>query len=278
MIDLLVFTDLDGTLLDHHDYSCEEALPAIERLASAGSPLIFNSSKTAAEIKPLRKALDNRHPYIIENGSAVWLAKGYFKSLGAPCTATAEDDEVHAFGPNYQKLITKLHELRSRAGYRFKGFYDMSNQDVANLTGLSLSDAALAKKRAASEPLLWQDTEESLSDFRCRLLDLNLYITKGGRFHHVMGPTDKAQAMQWLTDQYRSTWPERQWTTVALGDGPNDQAMLEAADIAVPIPPAVGVALKLKRTEGVIYTEASGPRGWQIAIDSILDDMTNKGV
>jgi predicted mannosyl-3-phosphoglycerate phosphatase (HAD superfamily) len=64
MTNFLVFTDLDGTLLDHHSYSCEEAMPAVRALAEAGFPLIFNSSKTAAEIKkrlPFQGLLPKNH-------------------------------------------------------------------------------------------------------------------------------------------------------------------------------------------------------------------------
>ena len=51
MSDMLVFTDLDGTLLDHHDYSYDAALPTLRRLKKANIPLIFNTSKTAAEVE-----------------------------------------------------------------------------------------------------------------------------------------------------------------------------------------------------------------------------------
>ena len=45
----LVFTDLDGTLLDE-SYSWDLAQPAIDLLRSASIPIILNSSKTVAEM------------------------------------------------------------------------------------------------------------------------------------------------------------------------------------------------------------------------------------
>ncbi len=42
----LVFTDLDGTLLNHDDYSWEAARPALEELQRQSIPLILVSSKT----------------------------------------------------------------------------------------------------------------------------------------------------------------------------------------------------------------------------------------
>lgn len=276
MTNFLVFTDLDGTLLDHHSYSYEEAMPAVRALVEAGSPLIFNSSKTAAEIKQLRYEMGNVHPFIVENGSAVCIPTGYFNAKLSPGLCIEETYEIHSFGPGYQPLLTQLHALRSKRGYHFRGFADLNSEDVAQLTGLGIEAAAMARQRAASEPLLWDDSEEALENFQKDLQLLQLGLTRGGRFYHVMGLTDKAQALQLLTERYRRTWPDRQWTTVALGDGPNDVAMLEAADIAVIIPPATGEPIKLNRSDNVICPDVAGPRGWQIAIRRIMNNTTQK--
>lgn len=50
---LLIFTDLDGSRLDHTDYSYEGALPALDRIARVGWPLVFVTSKTRVEVEPL---------------------------------------------------------------------------------------------------------------------------------------------------------------------------------------------------------------------------------
>lgn len=277
MADLIVFTDLDGTLLDHHDYSYAAARPALQRLDHEGCPLIFNTSKTAAEVRLLRDELQNRHPFIVENGSAVYLPAAYFTvpdQLGA-AGATAYD--VHTFGPGYEELLGHLHTLRADTGYGFTGFDDLNDEKVAQLTGLSRGSAHRARQRAASEPLIWNDTEEALARFRADLAKLKLSVTKGGRFYHVMGQTDKARAMIWLVSQFHRNRPDRQWTTVALGDGPNDRSMLEVADIAVIMPPAEGPPLKLTRTHNVVRPDQPGPHGWQNAIDHIFKHMTKQG-
>ena len=53
----VVFTDLDGTLLGHHDYSVDGALPGLERCAALGVPVIPTTSKTAAETEALEDSL-----------------------------------------------------------------------------------------------------------------------------------------------------------------------------------------------------------------------------
>ena len=83
---LLVFTDLDGTLLDHESYSFEPALPALAVLKEKNIPLVLCTSKTRAEIELFRIQLKNIHPFISENGGAIFVPKGnYFpQSLTLP--------------------------------------------------------------------------------------------------------------------------------------------------------------------------------------------------
>ena len=69
---LLVVTDLDGSLLDHHDYNWDAASEWLARLKQHQIPLVICSSKTAAEIVPLQKKLGiSGAPFIAENGACV---------------------------------------------------------------------------------------------------------------------------------------------------------------------------------------------------------------
>ena len=64
----VIFTDLDGTLLDADTFSFDPAEPALRLIRARSIPLILSSSKTRAEIEVYRKRLDNSHPFISENG------------------------------------------------------------------------------------------------------------------------------------------------------------------------------------------------------------------
>mgnify|MGYP002626636661 CR=1 FL=1 len=69
---LLIFTDVDGCLLNKADYRYDAALPALERLRRLQVPLILCSSKTAAELSELHRELDlGEAPFIPENGGAI---------------------------------------------------------------------------------------------------------------------------------------------------------------------------------------------------------------
>ena len=72
MAKIIVFTDLDGTLLHPRTYSFEAAMPALKLIKEKDVPLILCSSKTRAEIEVYRKKLDNQHPFVSENGGGIF--------------------------------------------------------------------------------------------------------------------------------------------------------------------------------------------------------------
>ena len=92
----------------------------------------------------------------------------------------------------------------------------------------------------------------------------------GGRFFHVMGQFDKADAMAQLARRYRTRWPDRNWQTVALGDSPNDQAMLAGADLAVVLAGPGANRIELPPGHRVIRSQQPGPLGWNQCVLDIL--------
>ena len=78
MPQLVIFTDLDGTLLDARNYSWRAAQPALDQLRRRRVPVVFCTSKTRAEILPLREELRNADPFVAENGGAIYVPRSYF--------------------------------------------------------------------------------------------------------------------------------------------------------------------------------------------------------
>ena len=77
---LVIFSDMDGTLLDSK-YSFRDAEKALDLIKKKKVPLILSSSKTRAELELYRKKMRNRHPFIVENGGAIFIPKNYFSSF-----------------------------------------------------------------------------------------------------------------------------------------------------------------------------------------------------
>ena len=70
-----VITDMDGTFLNHHSYDYQSAIPMIEQLKQQSIPVIFNTSKTFTETRQFQEQLKINLPFIVENGSAIYIPK-----------------------------------------------------------------------------------------------------------------------------------------------------------------------------------------------------------
>ncbi|MGB8665929.1 MAG: mannosyl-3-phosphoglycerate phosphatase-related protein [Serratia inhibens] len=261
---LLIFTDLDGSLLDHHSYSWQAAQPWLARLARTQTPLIIATSKTAAEVAPLQRQLGLSHwPFIAENGAQIVFPAQW---------RDRPDYPTKHLGADYPRLCATLRALRNQTGFAFQGFADMDDATVAQWTGLTLEQAHLARRRAGSEPLRWAANDEQLAQFRALLAQHDLELTQGGRFYHVMSAAvSKGNAARWLTAHYQSM-QARPFTTLSLGDGPNDISLLQASDLAVLIRGQQKKPLDLPGSfSGQLYrTHLQGPQGWCEGLDHFL--------
>jgi len=270
-IPLLVYTDLDGSLLDHDDYSFAAAQPALSKLRALQVPLIPVTSKTLAELQVLAQQLGLQHPLIVENGCVICLPDGYF-----PLPENGElvsGYRLLRLAPDYTTLLAELQQLRSEYGYRFRGFHDMNADEVARETGLSHTVAELARQRLCSEPLAWQDSDSALADFQQALAARQLRLVKGGRFWHVLSQADKGSALRQLAALYRAHGLPA-FTSLALGDSPNDCSMLQVADIAAVIRRKDGSVMDCETHGRIIQTREPGPAGWNTAVLQVLQMLS----
>ncbi|MBJ7277465.1 MULTISPECIES: HAD-IIB family hydrolase [Marinobacter] len=257
---LLLFSDLDGTLLDHDSYDWSPAKPALERLAAADIPVVLNSSKTAGEIHAVREQLGNTAPFIVENGAAV--------IVPANCFGPGPE-QVQSFGASRDEVLTLLKECRAE-GFQFRSFADMSPAELAGHAKLSEPEAKLAKDRAGTEPLLWEGDEDSLARFREKLDEHDCRLVQGGRFLHAMGTFDKADGVRFLLGKYREHFEQDRLIAIALGDSPNDQHMLEEADIAVIVRGVHSESVSLPSQSRAIRSIRAGPAGWNECVLNLL--------
>lgn len=264
---LLVFSDLDGSLLDHHDYSFQAALPALDALRQRGIPLIFCSSKTRAEIEPLRARLGNCDPFIVENGAAVFIPRGSLGQTPPDCRSEG-DFRVREFAPPRQRWLAELGRLQSGFAAQFTHFQAMGVDGVMAATGLDREAAARALQRDYSEPVLWQGSAERREAFVSALAAAGATVLQGGRFLSVAGDCDKGLALRWLRDCYQRQNPARDVHDLAIGDSANDRAMLESARHALVIRSPVHGFPPLQRRDNTRYSQDFGPAGWA---EGVLD-------
>jgi mannosyl-3-phosphoglycerate phosphatase len=266
-IPIVFFTDLDGTLLDHDSYLYAEALPALGEIARRQCPLVLCTSKTRAETEVWRRRLSNHHPFIVENGGAVFVPAGYF---GEPVSGAIRDAyEVLEAGTAYAELVDALRAAANRTGCRVRGFSVMSVDEIARACSLPLEDAALASRREYDEPFTILDAQRA-PELLAAIEALGKRHTAGGRFHHITGDNDKAAAVQTVIELYRRHSPCL--VTAGLGDGLNDAAFLNVVDYAIILPSRQTETLRAAVPHGVVANQ-SGPAGWNAAVLRLLSQV-----
>ena len=265
----VIFTDLDGTLLDHFTYQSDAALAMLEQLKSQHIPIIPNTSKTCEEVLQIRDELQLDGPFIIENGAAVYIPVDHF-AVQPKGTRRDKGFWVKSFCQTRDYWLALLAQSASQYRPDFIGFNDLSVIQLAELTGLSQAQAAKAKNRQYGEPLQWTGEPARQSAFIEHLHNLGAHVLKGGRFLHISGQCNKGEAQLWLAAQYQLNRPAKKSVSIALGDSDNDIAMLEAADIALQVRSPVHGFVNLKRQTGIYRSTKFGPAGWAECLQAIL--------
>ncbi|MBT8083630.1 MAG: HAD-IIB family hydrolase [Woeseia sp.] len=260
---MVVFSDLDGSLLDHDTYDWRPARPALEILRKRDIPLVLVSSKTLAELADYRVQLQLRHPVVAENGAAMDVPADYFPGSTMLSTATISRDQ----------LQTVYNEVKVANEFRCQAFYELGVPGIVRETGLTERKAMRANDRKASEPILWLDSEERAALFSQEMQARGLRCTRGGRFLHLMADTGKDEAVRQLIDAYMRKWPGTTLTSVSLGDGPNDLGMLASTDIAVVIPGKHEHRMSLTTQKRVLRPTSPGPVGWNEAMLTLLAEQ-----
>ena len=117
--------------------------------------------------------------------------------------------------------------------------------------------------------MLWDDDRDRIPAFRECLEAAELTLTEGGRFWHVAAAVTKGGAMGKVAAEYAEQLGA-DVTTIAIGDSPIDQSMLDVADIPIGIPqPSGDWKINVDKDRG-IAADFPGPKGWAQALELAL--------
>lgn len=268
----VVFSDLDGTLLDHETYSFDVARPGLDALKSRGIPLILASSKTRAEMQDLAPQL-GAAGLIFENGGGV-----EWPDTLEPCDGNIVES------PDYASIRALLDGLPDGLRATVNGFGDMSDEEVARVTGLPIEGARLARQREHSEPFVFTGSPAQLSEIEKAVAAKAWRLVRGGRFNTITGSNTKATRLEQIAAAYAARQPAgTRVYTIALGDAPNDADMIDAADRGFIICNPAGAAMPdLAGEEAGCVTRSTlpGPAGWSESVAQALkeiDTLTAEG-
>jgi len=275
---IVVFSDLDETLLDKETYSWAPAQEAVEALRKREAALVLVTSKTLGEVALFHRELGFDDPLVFENGGGI-AVRGYDLPGGAVLpphvrrsVIEKQGFRVFPLGMEYESLVRSLAEISSETAIPLKGFSAMSAEEVAALTGLPVEQAVAARARLFDEPFVIlggpkSDETEIMNAAGRR----GLTVAKGGRFLHLIGHSGKGTAVSMLLEGFRKRYGGV--LSVGLGDSPNDFPFLELVDRPVILGKPSKGEPPLRCADKACRMPLRGPEGWNRAVLDILASL-----
>ena len=253
----MMFTDVDGTLMDFHTYSMEKSMEGIELLKQNSIPLVPVSSKTFDEMKEVMEQAGLYGYFAVENGCGIALPDGE----GGYRTEIS--------GPGTEMLARRLPEIEDISGRKITSILALSDDDVSSYSGLDLHRSALAKRRMATLPFITGDRvlidDYDLDMINIRLAGSGLELTRGGRFNHLLpSRAGKAYAVRKIYTYYNDGSGVK---TAACGDSYNDLAMLDNVDIGYIVRKPDG---SFMQGTDFLVTAGIGPEGFTEAVKDFI--------
>ena len=256
---LWIVSDVDGTLMDH-SYDLTPAKETIKKLQKLSIPVILCTSKTASEVKVIRKELNLTDPYIVENGAAI-----YGESL----------DKVNGeiiLGKKYDVLEEILNLISKEIDYNLIPLNNLNDQEATKLTGLKGNSLNLMRDRNWSMPFLNPPNclEEKIN-ICCKKFKVDVF--KGNRMSHLLSTnSNKGKAINALKKYFNI----QNTQIIGLGDSPNDLPLLLNSDTRIVIPGIDGPNLNLlEQLKDLEFTLASEPNGygWKNEINKLISNL-----
>lgn len=256
--DLLIFTDLNDTLLDRN-YSFSAAEEALGRIREAGVPLIICTSKTRAQTEIYRERLGINHPLIVENGGAIHFPPGSFPADKLPDEWLEESGEhVWRLSKRLEDLLPGLIYCAKNTRSRIRTIFDMKIREIMEITGMSAEESEFAKQR---EHTVYFLCEKNRKELFAELGERCLSATWGSYFNHAGSDNSKGTGLRKLTAFYGSEVGDL-FTAASFGDNMNDVSMLKESAFPFLVEKPGGGYTAGIEMEGLRKLPGVGPVGW----------------
>jgi mannosyl-3-phosphoglycerate phosphatase len=269
----LIFSALEGALVDSRTNSFAKAEEALSELARRNIPLVLVTSRTRTEIEPLRRKIEHNHPFITESGGGIFFPDGYF-NVKIPGATRNGRYLCISLGKPYKVVCEALDDLSEETGVGVAGFHHMSPREIADNTGMRLRDVELARNREYDEPFFFTSADEkAIAGFVDAAKQQGFQARPGGMFWHFSGGSDTARAVRSVTGLFREATRIR-LRAVGIGGSEEDLGWLRTVDQAillpgnsssVPSPPTRSI-----NSKSIAQGDIPGPAGWNAAILNII--------
>ena len=261
---LIIFTDLDGTLLHRDNFKFDEIKDYIKNLIDDGIIIIPNTSKTEKEIVEFIKELGSELPFISENGSSIHGLNLINNNLPNKIILSRDKHELNKiFNSKVPKKLKK----------KCKFISDMNTSQQKNIFGLQNDNLKNALDRKYTIPFLFEGNKIEKKELLKILRSYLLNIQDGGRVLNLGDNTDKVKSMNQVLKIYNKI--ENKIKVIGVGDNFNDLDMLRNCDI-----PCLVFNDQFKRDQisidNLIVSNKPSPEGWSDVIKTALVKLSYK--
>ncbi len=266
---LLIFSDIDGTFMNHDNYSYSHLKNYVLKIKNK-SLIVFNSSKTFSEIKKINYNLKINVPFIVENGACIFFPKNFLKKKPITSSFFLQNDFLgyKISKKNSDFWYNSLIEIKRNFNLSFSFFRELSDKQLQEITGLEQNELKDSKDRLFSEPIYWEDSDNKFEEFKKQVELIGGLINVGGRFVHVTDGYDKGKAVKEFLKLFKENFND-EYLSVSLGDSQNDISMLELTDYRCIIK-SKKKNLDLKNKKNLYHSKNIAPKGWSESLDYIF--------
>ena len=263
---ILLFTDLDGTLLNKKTFEFKAALDLIKNCKSKGINIIPNSSKTDLELNEICEDLGIPKVYISENGSCIhglnFLSKNLHQEI---CLSRNKQIIYKSFSDNVDV------NLRQKC-------FILENESLKHqieILGLPENKIHKALNRKFSFPFIFEGNKDEEIELKKIVKKNGLKIQFGGRVLNLGDEVSKGNAMQKFVSLL-SKETEKNYILICVGDNENDFDMLDKCDY--PCLVKNGPLKKVSFKNQCIYSTQEAPYGWVEVVNETLNIINENNI
>lgn len=258
---ILLFTDLDGTLLNKKTFEFKAALDLVKNCVKKGINIIPNSSKTDLELNEICEDLGIPKVYISENGSCIhglnFLSENLHKEI---CLSRNKQIIYKSFSDNVDV------NLRQKC-------FILENESLKHqieILGLPEKKIYKALNRKFSFPFIFEGNKDEEIELKKIVKKNGLKIQFGGRVLNLGDEVSKGNAMQKFVSLL-SKETKKNYVLICVGDNENDFDMLDKCDY--PCLVKNGSLKKVSFKNQCIFSTQEAPYGWIEVVNETLNKI-----
>ena len=260
---IIIFTDIDGSLLNRDTFRFDEIEDYFRKLVSKGIKIIPNSSKTEAELLDFNKEYNLNLSFIAENGSSIHRLNLIHKNLPEKVSLGRSTDQIYGI---YNENIP--YHLKDKITFISR----LNSKEQQEIFGLPSYKIKIALERNHSLPIQFNGTESEKNEFINIMTDSGLTIQTGGRIMNICDKTNKSKAMLKTIELIKGEMND-EIITIGVGDNHNDIEMLKNSDYACLVKND-NFDSSLVNIENLIKSSEPSPLGWADVIKTAIQKIT----